>query len=138
MFGKILRLWWREQRRKIFQRLERQEKFTNGGRIVFDPKAIRCYNNKNLCQQSAPERLRHTKEERTMRKLFDWADRWIAAATWRDVALVKLCLCAMGVLIGLCIPQGRKKGVAAAASAVFAMTYAPLMAKFLSLMPDKE
>lgn len=73
-----------------------------------------------------------------MRKLFDWADRWIAAATWRDVALVKLCLCAMGVLIGLCIPRRRKKGVAAAASAVFAMTYAPLMAKFLRLMPDKE
>ena len=44
------------------------------------------------------------------------ADEWISYAgdtiaqvNWRDLALVKLCLCALGVIIGLCVPKEKKK-----------------------------
>ena len=36
-----------------------------------------------------------------MRKLLSAADDYIARMTWRDLGLVKLCLCSMGVLLGL-------------------------------------
>ena len=41
--------------------------------------------------------------------LFDRADRYAAQSTWRDFALVKVCLFSMGVLMGLIVPMRKKK-----------------------------
>lgn len=35
-----------------------------------------------------------------MRYLFDLADQYIRECDWKDLALLKLCLCAMGILLG--------------------------------------
>ena len=59
---------------------EKQKKFGNGGNIM-----------------------------KLLTWLFDRADRYAAQSTWRDFALVKLCLCSMGVLLGLLVPARRKK-----------------------------
>ena len=64
-----------------------------------------------------------------MKKLFALADRYLRESTWRDLALIKLCLCAVGVLLGLAVPRGRRKLPLLAAAAVFALTYIPLMGK---------
>ena len=40
-----------------------------------------------------------------MKKLFSAADAYIAKMNWKDLALVKLCLCAAGVMLGLAAPQ---------------------------------
>ena len=73
-----------------------------------------------------------------MKKLFVAANQYLKGCTWKDMALLKICVCAMGVLIGLAVP-GRKKRVAAwVASLVFAASYVPLMGKFLPyLLGDK-
>ena len=56
-----------------------------------------------------------------MKKLFSAADAYIAKMNWKDLALVKQCLCAAGVMLGLASPK----------VAVFVATYLPIMLKFL-------
>lgn len=64
-------------------------------------------------------------------KLFTYADRYLQQSSWKDLALVKFCLCAVGVLIGLAVPRSRRRQFAFGALVVFATTYIPLMYKFL-------
>ena len=66
-----------------------------------------------------------------MKRLTDAADRYLKACDWRDIAVLKFCLCALGVLIGLAVPGRKKRPVAWAASLVFGAAYVPLMGKFL-------
>lgn len=66
-----------------------------------------------------------------MKKLFSCANAYIRECDWKDLALIKLCLCSIGVIIGLCIPQKKRKVPLILAAVVFAATYIPLMAKFL-------
>lgn len=63
-------------------------------------------------------------------KLFTYADRYLKQSSWKDLALVKFCLCAVGVLIGLAVPRSRRRQFAFGALVVFAATYIPLMCKF--------
>ena len=57
-----------------------------------------------------------------MKQLFHCADRYIQSSDWRMLAGLKFCLCAIGVLLGLTIPQKHKKTAAAAAGGVFLAT----------------
>ncbi|HIY21406.1 MAG TPA: permease of phosphate ABC transporter [Candidatus Flavonifractor merdigallinarum] len=66
-----------------------------------------------------------------MKKLFTAADTCIAEMNWRDLALVKFCLCSMGILLGLAAPKRSRKWVALGAGVLFIATYIPLMLKFL-------
>lgn len=63
-------------------------------------------------------------------KLFTYADRYIKQSSWKDLALIKFCLCAIGVLIGLAVPRSRRRQFAFGAVVVFLTTYVPLMSKF--------
>ncbi len=63
-------------------------------------------------------------------KLFTYADRYLKQSSWKDLALIKFCLCAMGVLIGLAVPRSRRRQFAFGAVVVFLTTYLPLMNKF--------
>ena len=69
-----------------------------------------------------------------MKRLFQFADEYVQESGWKDLALVKFCLCAIGVLIGLCAPKKHARPIAAAAGLVFLITYIPLMAKFLKIV----
>ncbi len=71
-----------------------------------------------------------------MKQLFHCADRYIQSSDWRMLAGLKFCLCAIGVLLGLTIPQKHKKTAAAAAGGVFLSTYIPLMADFFTFVFD--
>lgn len=73
-----------------------------------------------------------------MKQLFNYADKYIRQSTWKDLALLKFCLFAMGVLVGIHIPEKNRKPVGIAAVAVFAATYIPLMAKFASVVLDED
>ena len=73
-----------------------------------------------------------------MKKLTDAANRYLRACDWRDIAVLKICLCALGVLLGLAVPGRKKRRAAWAAALVFAAAYVPLMGKFLPyLLGDK-
>ena len=68
-----------------------------------------------------------------VKKLFGYADRYLEKSDWKDLAMIKFCLFSMGVLAGMRIPEKKRK-----AAAVFAATYIPLMAKFFSVVREKE
>ncbi|MGN0636983.1 MAG: permease of phosphate ABC transporter [Huintestinicola sp.] len=69
-----------------------------------------------------------------MQKLFEYAEKYIEGSSWKDLALIKFCLCAMGIIIGANIAPKHKKAVTAAAAGVFVLTYIPLMAKFFKIV----
>ena len=71
-----------------------------------------------------------------MKKLFALADRYLQESNWKDLALIKLCLCAIGVMMGLAIPRGKRKLPLVATASVFTLTYIPLMKKLLRIFLD--
>lgn len=73
-----------------------------------------------------------------MKKLFDYAEKYIARSDWKDLAMLKFCLFAMGVLAGMRIPERNRKQAGWVAAVVFAATYIPLMAKFFSVIGEGE
>lgn len=73
-----------------------------------------------------------------MNRLTDAADQYLKSCTWRDLALLKICVCALGVLIGLALPGRKKRRAAWAASLVFAAAYIPLMGKFLPFLLEQQ
>ena len=72
-----------------------------------------------------------------MKKLFPWlftsADRYLRASDWKDLALIKLCLFAIGLLAGMQVRELDKKAVRAGAAVLFAVTYIPLMSKYIGV-----
>ena len=69
-----------------------------------------------------------------MNRLTDAANQYLKACTWRDIALLKICVCALGMLIGLAMPGRKKRAAAWVASLVLAASYVPLMGKFLPFL----
>lgn len=66
-----------------------------------------------------------------MKELLNYANTYIRKMNVSDVAMLKVCLCSLGLLAGLAIPKNHKKKAVGIASTAFAFTYAPLMTKFL-------
>ena len=73
-----------------------------------------------------------------MNKLFAFGNRYAKDSTWKDFALVKLCLFSMGLAAGTQISDNHKKTAARAAACVFAATYIPLMTKVFRLVQKKS
>ena len=73
-----------------------------------------------------------------MKKLFDYADRYLQKSNWKDMAMLKFCLFSAGILAGMQIPARDKKKAGIAAGVLFLITYIPLMTKFIGVLTDKE
>ena len=71
-----------------------------------------------------------------MKHLFACADRYIQSRDWKMLAGLKFCLCAIGVLLGLSVPEKHKKTTGGFALGVFLATYIPLMADVLTFAAD--
>lgn len=69
-----------------------------------------------------------------MRNLFELGNQYAKESDWKDFALLKLCLCAMGIVIGTQVTPEYKKTVIRASIGVFIATYIPLMAKIFKIM----
>lgn len=67
-----------------------------------------------------------------MKKLIRIADEYAKQSTWKDFALVKFCLLALGIILGTQVCEKKKKSVIWVSVAVFIATYIPLMVKFVS------
>ncbi len=72
-----------------------------------------------------------------MKFLFDTADKYLKQFDWKDLALVKFCLFAMGLICGMQIKGKYKKPVTIGALIVFLATYIPLMADFLPMLKNE-
>ena len=73
-----------------------------------------------------------------VKSLFSYADAYIKNCTWKDLALVKFCLCAIGVMIGLSVPKEKRKIPFLGALLVFLVTYFPLMRKFIRVIKEER
>lgn len=75
-----------------------------------------------------------------MKRLFGYANEYVRQSDWKDLALLKFCLCSAGILIGTALPQKVRKPVVFTAMGVFIATYIPLILKFLRIAGegDKE
>ena len=71
-----------------------------------------------------------------MLQIFNCANEYIKARDWKMLAVLKFCLCSIGVLIGLSVPEKHKKFVLGGALGVFFATYIPLMFDFVSFAID--
>lgn len=72
-----------------------------------------------------------------MNCLLKITDRYIQESDWKIMALLKTCLCAMGILIGCNVPKKYRKPVVAGSAAVFFLTYIPLMRKFVEIAVEE-
>lgn len=72
-----------------------------------------------------------------MKKLLDFGNRYARQSTWKDFALIKLCLFSMGLAMGALVSEQNKKGIVAAAICVFAATYIPLIIKMVRVARRK-
>ena len=73
-----------------------------------------------------------------MGKLFESADKYLAASDWKDLTLIKFCLFAVGILIGVHVLEKDKKAVKIIATVVFLATYIPLMVKYFRILLEKK
>ena len=73
-----------------------------------------------------------------MKRLMDAADRYLQDCTWKDISILKFCLLALGILLGIAVPARKKKASAWLASLVFVGTYVPLMSKFLPYLLESR
>lgn len=67
-----------------------------------------------------------------MKKLIRASEIYLSRCSWKDIAILKFCVCSVGVLIGIFVPSKHRKKFFIGALLLFAVTYIPLMTKFLS------
>lgn len=73
-----------------------------------------------------------------MKTLLAAGSRYLKEMDLADVALLKFCMGALGVLIGLGTAKHHKKGMSFLAGLTFVGTFLPLMAKFLRVIITPE
>lgn len=66
-----------------------------------------------------------------MIKLIDFVNAYLDECDWKDLTLIKFCLCALGLFVGLMIPKNKKKLLAVISIIAFAVSFIPLMLRFL-------
>lgn len=69
-----------------------------------------------------------------MKELFKYADRYVEESDGKDLALLKVCMAALGMMIGTHVPENKKKITFAVAFGVFMATCVPLMYKFVKMI----
>ena len=73
-----------------------------------------------------------------MKKLIAAGNLYLKHINLADVALLKLCVWALGVLVGLKAARRHRRGAGILAGIVFLVTYVPLMSRFLSALVRTE
>ena len=73
-----------------------------------------------------------------MKSLFDYGNAYIKRSDWRDIAMLKFCLCAIGIIIGCKVSEKYKRPVVLGSFIVFILTYIPLMNKLFNVMVSEN
>ena len=73
-----------------------------------------------------------------MKKLLAIGNRYAKQSTWKDFALVKLCLFSMGLIVGTLVAEQYKRAAVIGAVCIFAATYIPLIVKMIRVTREKE
>lgn len=73
-----------------------------------------------------------------MNWLIEKGNQYVQESDWKTMALLKLCLCAMGVMIGLKIPKKKMRAAGCTAFVVFLTCYVPLVWKLVDILRREE
>ena len=73
-----------------------------------------------------------------MKKLLRFADSFIQKYTWKELALIKLCMCSLGILVGISIPKKKRKVSFFLSFLAFASTYYLIMNKLVGYFTEME
>ena len=73
-----------------------------------------------------------------MKKLLEIGNQYARESDWTDFALVKICLCAMGIAIGAQVSPKYRRAVTGAAAGVCVAAYIPLMARLFAVIFHKD
>ena len=73
-----------------------------------------------------------------MKALLEFGNRYARQSSWKDYALVKFCLFAMGLAAGTKVTDRVKEKTRIVSAVVFVLTYIPLMAKVFKVATHKE
>ncbi|MEG0780731.1 MAG: permease of phosphate ABC transporter [Oscillospiraceae bacterium] len=73
-----------------------------------------------------------------MKKLYALIDRCMDHCSWKDLGLIKVCMLALGILLGIALPKKAKRPMFWVAVVAFLATYVPLLVKFLPLLPAQK
>lgn len=71
-------------------------------------------------------------------KLFRIADQYCRESSWETLALLKFCMFSVGLLVGMQVPEKKRKAVFGAGLLVFAASYVPLMTKLYRLWTRED
>lgn len=71
-----------------------------------------------------------------MRRLIAAGNLYLKKMDLTDVALLKICVGALGVIVGLGAAKRHRRSAGLLAGLLFALTYVPLMGKFLGVLVD--
>lgn len=69
-------------------------------------------------------------------KVFKKATQYAKSMNWFSIGALKICLLALGLMIGVLLPESCTKTVAITAGAVFVITCVPLVWKFVKLWKE--
>ena len=73
-----------------------------------------------------------------MNKLLELGNRYAKNSDWKDFALVKICLCAMGILIGVSLPKKHMRVTQAISGTVVGAIYFILMRKVVGIILEMK
>lgn len=69
-----------------------------------------------------------------MKKILNLADEYLHYSSWKDLALIKICVSAFGFLFGLAIPKKAKKTSSLVAMVLFLSALIPIMIKMFNVI----
>ncbi len=72
-----------------------------------------------------------------MNKFFDDGVKFFWTCSWKDIGIFKLCLVALGMVLGMSIPEKRRNLPLLLAAGAFTATYIPLMARFIKFSRNR-
>lgn len=72
-----------------------------------------------------------------MKKIFDSADQYCMESNWRTLAALKICLLAMGIVIGMLIPEKSKSKLFPICTGICGGTVVPLLKKYFEILARK-
>lgn len=73
-----------------------------------------------------------------MKGMCECADVFVQKCSIKDFALLKICLGAVGIMVGLLIPEKKRKWPLMAAGFVFIFSYILIMAKFVKICMEER
>ncbi|NTW71758.1 MAG: permease of phosphate ABC transporter [Eubacteriaceae bacterium] len=73
-----------------------------------------------------------------MKEIFNYVRRYKNQMNLVDFTLFKFCLLSAGILFGLGVSKNHRKKAAACAGITFAVTYGPLITKFLGIVMEES